>query len=126
MSVTYTKINDPVKKNCYEIKFEFEHGDADSYSDDMMIFQNMTEEQLVAYVKKSEEISQMIEDSRSEGTDLPDNFRKLAVSDGFEIPVELDNYAKMNISNYYAASGISEIFYYNENSEKFSVHVKIN
>lgn len=124
MSVTYTKINEPVKKNCYEIKFEFEHGDGDSYTNDTVIYQNMTEEQLIAYVKKSEEISLMIDDSRSSGRDLPENFETLCVNGNFHIPVELDNYAKMHMSNYYASSGISEIFYYNENSEKFGVTVK--
>lgn len=126
MTVTYQKVNEPVKKNCYEIEFSFEHGDGDSSNNDSIIFQDMTEEQLVAYVKKSEEISSMIEDSRSYGKDLPKNFRSLAVSDGFEILIELDNYAKLNMSNYYAESGISQIFYYNEQSEKFTVTVKIN
>lgn len=126
MSVTYTKVNEPVKKNCYEIEFSFEHGDGDSSDTQTIIFKNMTEEQLVAYVKKSEEISKMIKDNRSGGSDLPKNFRSLAVSEKFEILIELDNYAKLSMSNYYAESGISQIFYYNEKSEKFTVTVKIN
>lgn len=123
MSVIYTKVNEPVKKNCYEIEFSFEHGDGDSSDTQTIIFNNMTEDQLVAYVKKSEEISEMIENSRSNGIDLPKNFRQLAVSDKFEILIELDNYAKLNMSNYYAESGISQIFYYNEKSEKFTVKI---
>lgn len=124
MSVIYTRVNEPVKKNCYEIKFYFEHGDADSSDTQTIVFHNMTEEQLVAYVKKSEEVSNMIEDNRSGGIDLPKDFRSLAVSDKFEILITLDNYAKLNVSNYYAESGISQIFYYNEQSEK--IMVKIN
>jgi hypothetical protein len=123
MQVIYKKLEEPKKKNCYEFEFSFEHGDADSHNTDLVICENMNEEQLIAYVKKSEEISDMIEESRSGGKDLPKNFYELAVSNGFDIPVERDNYAKMHISNYYASSGLNKIFYYDENGAKFKVTV---
>lgn len=123
MPVNYKALDENKKSSCYEIEFEFEHGDADSYSNETVIFNNMNEEQLIEYVKKSNEISQMIEDSRAGGDELTDNFYAQAKCGEFEIPVELDNYAKMQVSNYYAASGISKIFYYNEYGNKFEVTV---
>jgi len=123
MPVAYKKIQEPKKKKCYEIEFYFEHGDGDSNNSYSVIFNDMSEEQLVEYVKKSNEISDMIEDSRSNGMQLPKNFEEQAKSGNFNIPVEHDNYAKMHLSNYYASSGISTIHYYDENSEKFEVKV---
>jgi hypothetical protein len=123
MPVIYNKISKPIKYNGFEFKFSFEHGDADSLEEYTIFHQNMTEEQLLAYVKKSNEISDMIDLSRSTGKPLPKNFKTQAHSNGFLIPVELDLYAKMHMSDYYAASGISEIFFYNEKGEKFSVQI---
>lgn len=123
MPVIYTKISDPIKCNGFEFLFNFEHGDADSSEDYSIFHQNMTEEQLVDYVTKSNEISDMIDQSRSTGKSLPNDFENLARSNGFYIPVELDCYAKMHMSGYYAASGISKIFFYNDKGEKFSVSV---
>lgn len=124
MTVTYKIIEEPKKKNCYEFVFSFEHGDADSEENYSVVFGNMNENQLIDYVKKSDEISKMIGDSRSSGSKLPKDFEKQATSGEFNIPVELDNYAKMHVSNYYAASGISKIFYYNEHGQKFEVKIE--
>ena len=123
MAVVYSKMSEPIKRNGYEFLFNFEHGDADSSEDYSIFHQDMTEEQLGAYVTKSNEISDMISQSRSTGKSLPKNFEEQAYSNGFYIPVELDCYAKMHMSGYYAASGISEIFFYNEKGEKFKVTV---
>jgi hypothetical protein len=124
MQVFYRKLEDPQKKNCYEFEFLFEHGDGDSDNSYSVVFNNMNEDQLIAYVQKSNEISEMIEDSRSNGTELPSNFEIHAMSGNFYIPVERDNYAKMHVSNYYAASGINNIYYYDEHGIKFEVTVK--
>lgn len=123
MPVNYKEVEEIKNKNCFEIEFDFEHGDADSSNSYSVVFNNMNEQQLIEYVKKANEISEMIEDSRSNGTDLAKDFYAQAKSGEFEIPVELDNYAKMHMSNYYASSGISNIFYYNEHGQKFKVTV---
>lgn len=98
MSVSYTQLNEQIKCNGFEFKFSFEHGDADSSEEYIIFHQDMTEEQLVDYVKKSNEISNMIDQSRSTGKSLPNDFENLARSNGFYIPVELDCYAKMHMS----------------------------
>lgn len=123
MSVIYTKLDEPIKKNSFEFLFHFEHGDADSLENYHVFHENMTEDQMVAYVKKANEISSMIDNSRSTGESLPKDFEENASSNGFHIPVELDCYAKMHMSGYYAASGIGGIFFYNEHGEKFKVSV---
>lgn len=123
MTITYTKTNDLIKKNGFEFIFSFEHGDADSNETYNLFHEGMTEVQFLEYVKKSEEISKMIEISHSTGVGLDSNFETNNESNGFYIPVELDLYAKMHMSGYYASSGISEMFYYNQEGEKFKVHV---
>jgi hypothetical protein len=124
MQVTYEPVKELKNKNCFEIEFDFEHGDGDSNNSYSLVFNNMNEQQLIEYVKKANEISEMIDDSRSSGIDLPKDFYAQAKSGEFEIPIELDNYAKMHMSNYYASSGISKIFYYNEDGNKYEVTVK--
>lgn len=121
MKITYEKIEPLIKKNCFEFVFNFEHGDADHNDTYSVIFNEMNEEQMINYFIKSEEISQMIRDSRSSGKSLSNNFESLAKFDGFYIPLELDTYAKNYTSKYYADSGISEIFYHNKDGKKFKV-----
>jgi len=105
------------------LNFFFEHGDADAREEYLEVCQGMTETELVAYYTKSLEISKQIDYARSTGSDLPDDFENTARSGRFSIPVELDHYAKMHMSGYYAASGIKDIFFYNEDGEKFKVSI---
>lgn len=121
MEINYQPVEKNIKTDCYEFEFSFEHGDADSHETFCVTHQGMTQEQLKNYILKSEEISDMIDKSRSKGTSLPRNFEDMASSDGFYIPVELDNYAKMHMSHYYASSGISKIRYFDENGHEFEV-----
>lgn len=123
MTVTYTKIVEKKHKNTYEVVFCFENGDADFNDSYSGFFSNMNESQLVNYVKKAREIYDLIELRRTSNFKLPDDFEDTASSDGFAIPLESDMYAKSYTSAYYASSGISEIFYYDENGDKFKVTV---
>lgn len=123
MKITYTKLSEPKPTNCFEVIFSYEHGDADSSSSNTISLEGVDETFLLEYVKKAEEIAHMIDRNRSYGSDLPKYFSEselLNIGD-YYIPVERDDYAKMNMSNYYAGMGIENIFYYDANGEKFLV-----
>lgn len=125
MGVTYTKIVENKHKNTYELVFGFEHGDADFNNSYSGFFSEMNESQLVNYIKKAREIYDLVELRRTSNFKLPDDFEETATIDGFAIPLESDIYAKNYTSAYYASSGISEIFYYNDNGDKFKVTIDI-
>jgi hypothetical protein len=121
MAITYQKIVEPNRRNVFEFVFHFEHGDADSSEKYSIFHQNMNEQQLFAYLKKANEIFDMIQQSRSTGTPLPKDFEDQAKSDHFTIPVELDLYVKTHMSHYYAATSILQIFFYDQDGQKFQV-----
>ncbi len=123
MPAIYKRVDEPKKKNCYEIKFAFEHGDGDSSTTELVTLKNISEDDFIKYVKKAQDIAEDIYQNRSFGNDLPANFLQNAKMENYNIPIELDNYAKLSVSDYYADMVIEEMHYYDENGIKFKVTV---
>lgn len=123
MQIEYTKVATEKFKNCYVIRVEFEHGDADSYTSYEVKLQDFSKEDFIEYVKKFNDVANQIDESRSTGSVLPSTIKENSYK-GKYIPVELDAYAKMNMSGYYASMGIGNIDYYDFQGEKFLVNIK--
>lgn len=124
MKIEYQKVTVQKPKNCFKIDVIYEHGDADSSSENNIILREATEHELVGYLEKFREIEKMIDNNRSYGKELPDDFEELIKYKNYIVPVELDDYAKMHMSGYYASMRIKSINYFNENGEEFFVTIK--
>lgn len=123
MKITYNRVEEPQKNNCFEVEFCFEHGDADSSESYFITLKDMAEEEFVNYIQKVDEVSGLIKQSRSTGKTLPGDFEEKAQFNNRYIPVELDAYAKMHMSDYYADMGVGEIYYYNADGIKHKVSI---
>ena len=126
MKITYTPIpEDNKNRDAYVIKFNFEHGDADltTFEVNKFYFGNSS---LEIYLKKFEEISSAITDSRSSGVDLPMDFENNAfvIIGGKEfIPLQLDKIYRCS-SNYFASVSIDSILWYSATGDCFKVSYK--
>jgi negative regulator of genetic competence, sporulation and motility len=124
MEIKYSKVSQTIPKKCFKIEIEYEHGDADSQNTDTVTLKDCSEVDFIEYVKKFDELKEMINHSRSYGEELPDDFESMCKVGKYYIPVELDAYAKMHMSGYYANMRINSISYFNENGEEFLVEIK--
>lgn len=115
MQIHKTPIPNP--KNLYEFDFEFSHGDADFTSNQIVRYE-MSDEQLIAYVKEAEKYATEIEDSRTgySKTRLKDEW----LVDGFHLPTEHD----CHYDGVMAQPQIRSIKYYDENGAAYSVRVE--
>lgn len=120
MPLIYTKTRAKPRRNLFVVTFSFEHGDADQRTSHTMDVP-LSKEEFVHYLAKAKEISQLIDDARSSGSSLPEDFEDTAKYNGVWISVELDCYARHNMSNYYAGMSVESIEYFDENGEKFEV-----
>lgn len=123
MPLIYTKTRAKPRRNLFVVTFSFEHGDADQTTTHQMDVP-LSKEEFVHYLAKVKEISQLIENARSSGSSLPENFEDTAQYNGVSISVELDYYVRRNMSNYYAGMRVDSIEYFDENGEKFEVKEK--
>jgi hypothetical protein len=123
MNITFTPAVPPVPpKNTFVFSFEYEHGDFDQVTHNKASFP-ISKAELPLLLDKIQTIIDAIENSRSTGTELPHDFEELATYRNEPIPVELDSYAKMHMSNYFAAMDWTNISYYDSNGDKFIVNV---
>ena len=120
MPLIYTKVTKPIRLNVFVVTFYFEHGDAEERTTDTMDV-HLSKEEMVHYLDKVGEISELIADSRSSGESLSDNFEETAKYNTTWIRVETDCFARQTMSNYYAAMGIERIAYFDENGDEFAV-----
>jgi hypothetical protein len=123
MKIEYKRFEEPKKTNCFEVIFGYEHGDADSNSSNTIVLKDITEEDLIGYIQKAEDIAGMIDENRSYGKKLPKDLETQAKFKDMYIPIEWDDYAKMHTSDYYAAMGVEDIFYYNADGIKHKVTI---
>lgn len=120
MPLVYTKVTKQIRRNVFVVTFYFEHGDADKRTTDTMDV-HLSKEEMVHYLDKVEEISRLIDDARSSGESLSDDFKETAKYNTTWILVETDCFARQTMSNYYAAMGIESIAYFDENGDEFAV-----
>jgi hypothetical protein len=123
MELTFTQIEIPQNpQNCYEINFVYEHGDADSETTYTKKLKNITSDFLIKYLTQVKIVSDMIDDSRSYGGDLPKYFSEseFCTIDGLSIPIEYDQHNR-EADNYYAAFSIANIYFFNEIGIKHKV-----
>ena len=116
----YTKIEPERRSNVFVVTFSFEHGDADkTTTDDMNV--PLSKDDFVHYLAKVKEVSTQIDDARSAGQRMPNNFEESANYNGVPILVELDCFARNSMSNYYASMRVQNIVYFDEVGDKFNV-----
>lgn len=119
MTLIFTPLESDVPANEFHVKFSYEHGDADQtteYTKKVRLEREAFERWLV----KVEEVCDQIDDCSASGTAL-DDLEETATAEGVSIPIELDAYAKMHMSNYYARMSVQEILYFDENGKAFCV-----
>lgn len=116
----YTKIEPKRRSNVFVVTFSFEHGDADKKTtDDINV--HLSKDDFVHYLAKVKEVSTQINDARSNGQRMPDNFEKSAYYNGVPILVELDCFASNFMSNFYASMDVENIVYFDAVGDKFNV-----
>ena len=122
MTLIFTPLEPDVPANEFHVKFSYEHGDAEQtteYTKKVRLNRDAFERWMV----KVEEVCDQIDICRSGGTEL-DDLEESAQAEGVSVPVELDSYAKMHMSNYYAAMRVQEILYFDEHGKAFRVKYK--
>lgn len=116
----------PVKnvlRNCFVIHTEHEHGDADVSTNGSTVLQDASREDLAKYIKDFEAAYEIIDNRRSYGVEIPDNFEETHGKSGeFHIPLEFDAMAE-GVSNYYASMTITNISYYDDDGAEFDVTI---
>lgn len=120
MPLIYTKTRAKPRRNLFVVTFSFEHGDADQRTDHTVDVP-LSKEEFVEYLAKVKDIAEQIDYSRSTGKSLPADFEDTAKYKDVWISVELDCFARHNMSNYYAALSVEKIVYFDENGEQFTV-----
>lgn len=116
----YTKIEPERHYNVFLVTFSFEHGDADKTTTDEMLVP-LSKEEFVHYLDKVKDVSKQIDDARSCGACMPRHFEDSANYNGVFISIELDCFARVSMSNYYASMRIQNIVYFDEAGDKFNV-----
>lgn len=120
MSLTYTKIEPNVLRNTFVVTFSFEHRDADKTTTKEMKVP-LSKEKFVHYLAKVSYIAAQINEARTSGESLPEDFKDTAKYNSVWIPVELDCFSRNNMSNYYADMTVESIVYFDEDGEQFEV-----
>ena len=120
MHFTKTEINEKPLKNCYQVIFSYGHGDADADTTNTEVFYNKTEEQMLNYFKKFNEVADAIYAHNCQGQDLPEELKHTnPVIEGMDITLEYDLYGKSTFSDTFANMGIDKIYYYDNEGKKF-------
>lgn len=121
MHFTKTEVKEKPLKNCFEITFGYEHGDADADTSSTEFFYNKTEEQMLNYCKKFNEVAKAIDHANSYGEEMPKEFRssEILVGDGMYINLEYDLYGKLSGASARANMWINKIYYYDSEGKKF-------
>ena len=120
MPLAYTKITKKTRRSVFVVTFFFEHGDADKRTTDTMDV-HLSKDEMVHYLAKVSDISELITDSSSSGYSLPDGFENTANYNGVPILLERDCFYRECGSTYYASMDVERIVYFDENGEEFAV-----
>jgi len=126
MKFKYTPVNrDPIRDQ-FIITIEYMHGDADSYTNGTVSLSNegyVSDDVLIEYIKKFEEIATYILDCNHSGVPLPENLDELCevVCGGvsYTIPFEHDHHW-----DGYATMKIEGIKYFDIDGAEFDVTVE--
>jgi len=112
-----------VNKDCFVVHFSYEHGDADAYTTSKCMLQSYSDEELIEFVEKFDEIATIIEDNRSGDAPIPSNFRQMCYYRVTEIPIEYDC-VYGSAEDYYACPSIDSIEYYDDNGSPYYVTIE--
>ena len=119
MKLTYTPVNKKLRRNVYVIKYDLEHGDADSRnSETTTVSDSVSIKDLIASARRATE---MIENHRQGGSTKMKEVRDFVENLPFYFPLEYD--VVYQGADIYANCNISEIKYFNEDGAEFIVTV---
>lgn len=111
-------------KNSYHITILYSHGDADSESSQVHKLNNKSEEQIIKFITRFNEVAKAIDDHRSYDVKLPDYIDQSTVQvEDMEIVLELDHHYS-NGDEYYAEMEIDKFVYYDDNGKAFKVEIQ--
>jgi len=122
MRVIKTETPTQLKLNTFDITFRFEHGDTEFISDQVVSLIGASDETLMQYVCKCQEIAMIINSQRNEESELPSLAPGFAECCGFSIPTEHD--VCFAGSGIYSDMRIVSIVYYDHVGKKFNVSVQ--
>jgi hypothetical protein len=107
----------PTKKAGFYITVEYEHGDADLREESIEYLPSTALEVLASWLVDFKEVASGIYNARSSGEAYspPSHLE--------HIDLELDAYAKMHMSDYYADMRYTHILLVNDQQEEFDVAV---
>ena len=120
MPLVYTKITKKIRQNVFVVTFRFDHGDANKRTTDTMDV-HLSKDEMVHYLAKVSDISELITDASSSGYSLPDDFENTANYNGVPILLERDCFYRECGLKYYASMDVERIFCFDENGEEFAV-----
>lgn len=80
MNLTYTKVENSARKNYYRVDIDFEHGDADATTKEVVTLNS--EKELREFLEGYEKYSDVLESCLSSGRKLPSDIRDLGESLG--------------------------------------------
>jgi len=120
MKIIYTPIIKPKIVDCYIIKIEYEHGDADSHTYEEVKLQGISEEDFIKYVERFNEVSRMISDNRHY-RDFTEELSTEMKFLGFNFPLRYDLHY---YDGHFASMSINNIQYFDKSSQEFEVALK--
>lgn len=110
-----------ILKNTYIIKIEYEHGDADAYTNDEIELKDISVEQLKEYVKNFEILADEIDEIVRNYSYRQPLFDLKEFAYLHKLPLEHDITDRSFLKDYYAKMRIEEILYYDENGRCFKI-----
>lgn len=120
MNLIYTKTRAKIRRNVFVVNFQYEHGDADSRTQDTKVVP-LSKDEFVHYLAKVKEVAGAIRDGNAAGVGQPSGFEDAAEYGGVSIPLERDCYFSMHSSGMYATMRIDSILYFDDEGQEFQV-----
>lgn len=120
MKLIYAPIEKQKLYDCYIIKIEYRHGDADSNTSQEVKLQSISEENFIKYIERFYEVSKMISDNRHYSKDFTEELNTEMKFLGFNFPLEIDHHYDID----FAAMTIDNIQYFDKASQEFKVSIR--
>ena len=127
MKLTLTKVAPkPKTSNCFHIKVEYSHGDADQDTTETVIGQDKTQEQIIDFIETFQRAADIVDSIRSGDDSAYERLGEGGNEDdsllvhGMHVSLEHDIFAE-GVSNYFADMRIASIIYFDADGVKFNV-----
>jgi hypothetical protein len=117
MKLIYAPIEKQKLYDIHIIKIEYEHGDADSNTYEEVKLQSISKDDFIKYIERFNEVSKMISDNRSYGSDYNEVLSTEMNFLGYRFPLSYVHHYEGD----FAAMSIDSIQYFDKSSQEFKV-----